>query len=111
MSRAEGYNKIKYNSVTTIEQQQMQNANRKKGVIMEMEEEYSGSENGISNFNVNYEKATWQEMQDENNQMKTQILNQIAIFEQYLKVATLQHKARQIADIEEAKRLGVRHSS
>ena len=43
--------------------------------------------------------------------MKESILNQIAIFEQYLKVAILQHKARERADKEEAKRFGTRHNS
>lgn len=78
---------------------------------MEMEEEYSGSDNGGSRLGLLGggavdNKATWQDMEVENNQLKDQILNQIAIFEQYLKVATLQHKARQIADEEDAKRLG-----
>ena len=37
---------------------------------------------------------TWWELQDENEQLKDQLLNQIAIFEQYLKVAVLQHNSR-----------------
>ena len=43
--------------------------------------------------------------------MKESILSQIAIFEQYLKVAILQHKARERADKEEAKKSGTRHNS
>ena len=43
---------------------------------------------------------SWQELMEENKQMKDQILTQIAIFQQYLKVAALQHKQRE----EEAQR-------
>ena len=54
---------------------------------MEMEEEYSGSEKEIVLDAADNE--TWQDVQEENAQLKEQILNQIAIFEQYLKVAIL----------------------
>ena len=54
---------------------------------MEMEEEYSGSDADSARFNN--DQSTWQEIQDENEALKNQILGQIAIFEQYLKVAIL----------------------
>ena len=68
----------------------------KQDVIKEIAEEYSDEEgDDRTNFDpANLEDVPWQELMEENEQLKDQILNQIAIFQQYLKVAVLQHKAR-----------------
>lgn len=51
---------------------EMQKGGRKT-VIMEMEEEYSGSD-GETNVSPD-RRATWQDLLEENNQMKESILN------------------------------------
>ena len=68
----------------------------KQDVIKEIAEEYSDEEgDDRTNFDpATLEDVPWQELMEENEQLKDQILNQIAIFQQYLKVAVLQHKAR-----------------
>ena len=76
----------------------------KKGVIMEMEEEYSvsGESGDIKDIHLRQstideaaakeaeDQQTWIDLQSENEALKDQIRTQIAIFEQYLKVAILQ---------------------
>ena len=85
---------------------------RKKTVIMEEAGEYSDSDRDSAfGGNSHINNGTWQEMQEENNAMKDQILNQISIFQQYLKVAILQQKARQKEEAEQAKAGGVRYNS
>ena len=94
----------------------------KKGVIMEMEEEYSVSgESGDIELRQSSidaraikeaeEQMTWREMQAENEALKDQIRTQIAIFEQYLKVAILQQKAIQKEEEKEARKQGIRRPS
>lgn len=67
----------------------------RKGVIEETDQEYSGSDAEIkaSVLDTENDERTWQECNEENTLLKDEILNQIAIFEQYLKVAILQQKA------------------
>ena len=84
--------------------------NRKKGIILEMEKEDSGSDTSPTIL-TSGEVGTWQDVQEENAQLKSQIVNQIAIFEQYLKVAILQQKQRQREADAESKQIGKRHKS
>ena len=67
----------------------------RKGVIEETDQEYSGSDADIkaNAVDIEIDERTWQECNEENTLLKDELLNQIAIFEQYLKVAILQQKA------------------
>ena len=56
--------------------------NKKKGIIVEEDVE---SDNDVPL----HKEATWQDIYAENEQLKNQILTQMIIFEQYLRVAVL----------------------
>ena len=64
MSRAQSSKKL------TAAVSEIQSNKRK--IIMEMEEEYSGSDADSARFNN--DQSTWQEIQDENEALKNQIL-------------------------------------
>ena len=60
---------------------------------MEMDKEHSGSDTtSTQSFK---DKETWSDLQTENDKLKEQLQKQIETFEQYIKVAIVQHKVRQ----------------
>lgn len=63
------------------------NVSKKKGIIVEEDVE---SDNDVPL----HKEATWEDIYAENEQLKNQILTQMIIFEQYLRVAVLQHENR-----------------
>lgn len=69
--------------------QTQQQLGRKKGIILEDAELESENEGPDDVSVARGDNMTWQDVMDENSQLKDQIMNQIAIFEQYLKVAVL----------------------